>query len=430
MLAGTHKLPSISNAVPGLLRPLGFAERFFNLYAQVYPVHFCLCAEIEETVDAAALRLALDQVRERHPVLQACVTRDVELGTVFHKSGRPIELTIINAGKNADWRPTVERELQRPMGTERSALLRVTALRAPDVTTIVLTFHHAIADGLSAVWILHDLLSALAGEQLAIFKSFSPIEEKILGPSPHPARTNGRPARTGEPDRSVPVLPQTRPTAHLPVNLRTNIDTAEFTKEETVRLIERCRINNTTVHSMICAAAARCVPASGEDIVGITSPFSLRKLAGIQSGACGVFIGAASVEVQIKESASIWHDARQIGDSLNKARSPQAVVDFITRVSTEFSPAAGHEKLMAFLSDWPPTALVVSNLGVLPIAERYGPWAVKAVWGPAMLTNLPEDRQTIGVCTFGGQLRIVHQSYVPVRGLARAIRDAIIAACG
>jgi hypothetical protein len=115
---------------------------------------------------------------------------------------------------------------------------------------------------------------------------------------------------------------------------------------------------------------------------------------------------------------------------LNKARSPEAVIDFITRVSAEFSPAAGHEKAVAFLSAGPQTALVVSNLGVLPIMERYGPCAVSAVWGPAMLTNLPENRQTIGVCTSGGQLRIVHQSYVPVRGLAKAIWNAIIAACG
>jgi hypothetical protein len=431
MPAETHKPPSIWNGVPGLLRPLGCAELFFHLYAQVYPVHFCLCAEIEGTVDAAALRRALDQVRERHPILQARIAHDEELGTAFHKSGRPIELKIVYAGKDADWRPTVERELQRPMGNGSGALLRVTALRAPGVTTIVLTFHHAIADGLSAVGILHDLLSALAGEQLEAFKSFSPIEEKILGPSPRPARTSERPARAGEPHRAVPVLPQTWPCALLlPANLRTNIDTAEFTKEETARLVERCRATNTTVHSVICAAAARCVPAPGQDIVGITSPFSLRKLAGIESGACGVFIGAASAEVQIKEIASIWREARHVGDSLNKARSRQAVIDFITRMSAEFSPAAGREKVVAFLSDGPQTALVVSNLGVLPIAERYGPRAVRAVWGPAMLTNLPENRQTIGVCAFGGQLRIVHQSYVPVRGLATAIWNAIIAACG
>jgi hypothetical protein len=88
---------------------------------------------------------------------------------------------------------------------------------------------------LSAAWVLRDLLSALAGEQLEAFKFFSPFEEKLLGPSP-------RRARASEPDRAVPVSPQIRPTAPLlPANLRTHIDTAEFTREETARLIERCR---------------------------------------------------------------------------------------------------------------------------------------------------------------------------------------------
>jgi hypothetical protein len=241
------------NDVPGRLRPLGCAERFFHLYAQVYPVHFCLCAEIEGTVDAATLRPALDQVRERHPILQARIAHDEELGTVFHKSGRPIELKMIYAGRDADWRPAVERELQRPMGNGSDALLRVTALRAPGVTTIVLTLHHAIADGLSAVWMLHDLLSALAGEQLEAFKSSPPIEEMILGPSPRPARTSERPARAGELDRAVPVLPQTRPTAPLlPANLRTNIDTAEFARPHRAMQGQR---HDGTQHNLRCSCA-------------------------------------------------------------------------------------------------------------------------------------------------------------------------------
>jgi hypothetical protein len=98
-------------------------------------------------------------------------------------------------------------------------------------------------------------------------------------------------------------------------------------------------------------------------------------------------------------------------------------------MSAEFPPAAHNEKLRAFFSAGAQSSLVVSNLGVLPIAERYGPYAVKAVWGPAMLTNLPEDRQTLGVSTFGGRLRLVHQSYAPIEGLLPAIRETLLAAC-
>jgi phage tail tape-measure protein len=54
---------------------------------------------------------------------------------------------------------------------------------------------------------------------------------------------------------------------------------------------------------------------------------------------------------------------------------------------------------------------------------------LKAIWGPAMLTNLPADRQTIGISTFTGRLRMVHQSYQPIPGLLDAIRGTLLDSC-
>jgi NRPS condensation-like uncharacterized protein len=425
MSAQPHKLRSIRNAVPAFIRPLGCGERFFHLYAQVYPVHFCLCAEIEGAVDSDALRWALNQVRERHPILKACIVDDGEFGAAFYESDRPIELETIAVGKDVDWRPTVERELKKPMGIGENALLRATALCGPETTIIVLTFYHAVADALSGIWVLQDVMCALAGEQLEAFQSFPPpIEEKIPGSSLSPAHA-------WEADRITPTLPEIRSAVPIvPDNLRTNIVTAELSREETARLLERCRTNDTTMHGVICAAASRHVPASDHDKVRMICPIDLRKLAGIENGICGVFIGASSVEVPIGGTTSIWDDARRIVHGMTQSRSPEAVIALMSRMSVEFSPTARSENLRAFLSAGPQSSLVVSNLGILPMVERYGPYHVKAVWGPAMLTNFPEDRQTIGVGTFGGQLRIVHQSYVPIRGLVPAIRKSLLTACG
>jgi hypothetical protein len=46
-----------------------------------------------------------------------------------------------------------------------------------------------------------------------------------------------------------------------------------------------------------------------------------------------------------------------------------------------------------------------------------------------MLTNPPADRQTLGVGTFAGSLRFVHQSYRPIAGFAAAIWETLLAAC-
>jgi hypothetical protein len=46
-----------------------------------------------------------------------------------------------------------------------------------------------------------------------------------------------------------------------------------------------------------------------------------------------------------------------------------------------------------------------------------------------MLTNLPANRQAIGVSTFAGWLRMVHQSYQPIPGLLEAIRGTLLTSC-
>jgi hypothetical protein len=103
----------------------------------------------------------------------------------------------------------------------------------------------------------------------------------------------------------MPILPEIRSAAPIvPDNLRTNIVTAEFSWEETTRLLERCRANDTTVHGVICAAASRHIPASGRDTVRMICPIDLRKIAGVENGICGVFIGASSVQLMISITAS------------------------------------------------------------------------------------------------------------------------------
>ncbi|MGY8661406.1 hypothetical protein Q3C01_03420 [Bradyrhizobium sp. UFLA05-109] len=110
-------------------------------------------------------------------------------------------------------------------------------------------------------------------------------------------------------------------------------------------------------------------------------------------------------------------------------RSPAAVAGMMQWIAAEIPPTAGKESVAALFASLLQSSAVISNLGVLPLAVEYGSLKLKAVWGPALLTNLPSDRQTIGVGTFAGRLRTVHQSYEPISGLLEAIRETLLAAC-
>ena len=394
------------------VRPLGCVERFFHLYALSFPEHYCLVAEIAGVVDVPKLRTALEQVRRKHPALRVSIGNDAGNGPMFETTDNPIELraSVVEAG--SDWRGAVESELNRSFEPSPGPLMRATALLNPDGAAVVLTFHHAVADALSSVYIIDDMMRALAGDQLAALPFCPPLETV-------PARSASRAAvACGDPPLAAAVE---RHAAHVTV--------LEWDQDHTDRLIHGCRANRTTVHAAICAAASRYLPVSAGGAFRLHSPMDVRRLAGVQAGHCGVFIGAAVVEIPAASRRSLWDDARNVLDTLRAARSCSAVRGMLEQVAAAFPPTANQDRAAAFFASQPQSAAVVSNLGVLPLAPERGPVRLKAVWGPVMLTHPPLDRQTIGVCTFAGRLRMVQQSYRPVFGLLDAIRDDLLGSC-
>jgi hypothetical protein len=101
----------------------------------------------------------------------------------------------------------------------------------------------------------------------------------------------------------------------------------------------------------------------------------------IETTGCGVFIGAAIVEIPTMGQKPLWDDARHILDSLRTARSPAAAVGMLQRIAAEMPPTAGKDSVVALFATLPQSSAVISNLGVLPLAVEYGSLRLKAVWG-------------------------------------------------
>jgi len=386
-------------------------------------VHFCLVAQIEGALDSAKLAEALEQVRRRHSALRVCIVDDAKAGPAFYRIDNPIEIHAVPAVTAADFRRVVERELSLPFSIFRGPLMRATVLWASDGKSIILTFHHAMMDALSGTRILHDVMRALAGDCLEVLPSLAPVEEMI-------ASFASNPVVVGEGDSRADISSKARAqAAQAPDSFMAKLAVMEWDQKDTARLLRSCKANGTTVHGAICAAASRHLPASDADAVRMHCPIDLGRMLKIETTGCGVFIGAGIVEIATTRRKSLWGDARDIVDRLRTARSPAAMAGMLQWIAAEIPPTAGKENVAALFASLPQSSAVISNLGVLPLAVEYGSLRLKAVWGPALLTNLPADRQTIGVSTFAGQLRMVHQSYEPISGLLEAIRGTPLTSC-
>src|SRR4029079_11801089 len=72
--------------------------------------------------------------------------------------------------------------------------------------------------------------------------------------------------------------------------------------------------------------------------------------------------------------------------------------------------------------------VMVTNLGSLSFDRQFGPVALEALFGPAVLTGF-EGQQTIGVATVGGALSLLHTGHTSADGLLEKTQSILAQAC-
>lgn len=139
------------------LRPLSAAENLFWRPDAVCPLNSVGTLEIEGRLDPARLRIAIGQVQQRHPLLQASVVLRWN-HPVFRRGAPPIPLAEITLPPE-ELRAFQRREAEQTFDSTRGPLLRLTLVDlGGDRSALVLTLHHAIFDGRSIIVFVQDLL--------------------------------------------------------------------------------------------------------------------------------------------------------------------------------------------------------------------------------------------------------------------------------
>ncbi len=156
------KLDSL-NSYALLSRPLDGLEKAFWLLDQNYPTHFSIAAEVVGAISAARWEAALAKLARKYPQSGAQIEVD-DLGEPILVVGerRAIPLIVMRGGLDR-WEQYLSYEQGRSFDIAKDVLIRVRILHEDAGAVVILTFHHAIADGASALYVLRDLLSLAVG---------------------------------------------------------------------------------------------------------------------------------------------------------------------------------------------------------------------------------------------------------------------------
>ena len=393
---------------PDLVRTLGATEQLFWLLDRNRAIHFALVAQIDRVFEPDAWRAALLALQKRHPLLSARIVADGEGVPAFYRDpDARIPLRVVEHAR-ASWEVEAAREMNMPFDWSTAPLVRATLLQGESGSTIILAAHHSVLDGMGGAYVMEDLLSALAGGSLMSQPFVQPLES-LLRAKMATATVSGAMAPAPEPKAF-----------RAAAGARAEVAALALSAQLTRAVVERSRIERTTVHGAVAAAVheagRRLSRAWRERPVRTVSPIDVRRTVGGMGQANGVYITQTVTVDDRPRGAPFWHAAREVKASLAPAQTLAAVVQETKALDAFMSSNPSVEDAAGFLSHMLAFDVLLSNLGREPVASTYDGFALKALWGPIVSSGFADD-QVVGVCTQGGVLRLTQASYTVMPGL-------------
>ncbi|WP_064692711.1 condensation domain-containing protein [Rhizobium aegyptiacum] len=235
-------------------RPLGAHERLLFHYSVDHPRHFCIAAYLKAERCGDDYLVAFNAVRERHPLLRAGICLSADGSPVFFACDDAADPILVSREQYWHWTDVVEHELEVDFDAA-GPLHRAAVLWHPTGAFVILTFHHAIADGMAGIAIVEDLMRSLAGEALEPLAVPQAVE--IHGVCQADLATSDCPA-------SVRMLPSEQDlidVAGQPLwrdfkNDRVSVSSGSLDGALAERLHQIARQESTTINSVICVALA------------------------------------------------------------------------------------------------------------------------------------------------------------------------------
>ncbi len=352
----------MSGMVPGqgVRRRLNEIE-YFN-WCLDQPYNIVVMVRLAGRLAPDALRVALDKVQQRHPLLRANTVLDDHGDPWLDSAGvGPIPLDVRRREGDDDAGQVMDQELSQPFpmdagGSSGACLARVVLLTpdGPDGTDsassadmdgpsdLVISVQHVVTDGMSMLFLVRDLLGFLRDPDAAVEVLDVPASAAAILP-PGAAR---RVARSPRPLRIALLLVRAyRRLRRIPDGAAPGdadgpvpVHSWRLTPEQTAALLARCRSEGVSVQTAVCTAF---LPSH----TLINSPVSLRaRLAHPVGESVGLFVGTALIRARFDARQGFWSNARAFHRRFRRSlRNPFLVFRLC-------SPAVPREQVREFIA--------------------------------------------------------------------------------
>ncbi len=403
-----------------MTRFLTASEHLMWLSYKNSPENVTLSATIKGSFPIGLLTEALAWLQLRHSRLRVkIVTNNQKQPQFLLENVPPIPLRVIERQGEEHWCQEMVEELLHPLSWSEEPLLRVLLLHSPDISNLIITFHHCIGDGLSGAYLIRDILQFI-GE---------PDSPRELLPDLHPV------------DEIIPNVTKkwadeglddsTKAEPILTVNYRNNnkLNTSEpfpirlfhwtLSSAETTKLVARCREEKTSVHGALCAAFLLAIAAEiktpNELILKCHTPVNIRNYLTINVGEnLGEYIGRIVTTHRLSQKTDFWDLAREVKYKLNQLVADGKIFDRVLKaralLSSNSKKGGGNSNTRTIGG----MDIAITNLGNLNIKQQFGELQLQELY--LMATGSKSLPLLIGVATLKDKMCLIgryQESLVP-----------------
>lgn len=373
-------------------REFGAFEHLYWLYNQFYPLDFATVAKLEGQFSVDQLRVALRQVQQRHPLLRVRISLDAMGYPKFVETDAEIPVRQVARTEDRQWQQEVADELSRSLDWQTVPLLRVVLLQSETESELIIVCHHTIADGLSATYLMRDIIQGIAGKRFerTDLSAAVSLESALPGSEPYPDR----------------IL---KPTDYLPPQSRCSrphIRTVALSPELTQQLIQCSRTEQTTVHGAISAAFLLALAPQFANPIRCLHPVNVRSQLSLpMPDGVGVYFCFCSTSHSLQADSKFWEIAQSIKSQLSQIDIAQQLIEERQLRQPIVASLTSTATYIADLQSQYPSHLTVTNLGRVDMVQQYGNIRIKALHAPVAMPDMDEGL-TVGVATLGDRLAL------------------------
>lgn len=377
------------------------------IVSQTYPINFLLTASVRGRFSLGELQTAVNKACQKHPTLNSLVAHQ-DNGQAFLVPNDSPHFPV-EEQTDSSWQAIANVELNRPFDLTVVPAIRFILLRHDNEhADIIVVCAHALADGFSAAYLIHDLLAVLGNDNLtltpkAALPPFSALIPDFKGKwlTIFLAKLKARLFKT-----LIKILP-TKSELLDKVFGDYHFLTWRLSSEQTTSLLSRCRAEQTTVHAALGVAFLRAFAERRQDgwRREIQSPVSIRsRLAQPLTDDYGMFINLMAFKVDCSLERDYWAVARDIRQGFLSRMNDSAlfrefveaeiILETLSAIITPDSIAQSMPRVAYDLS--------ITNLGRLTMPEPTDKLQLEALYGPCVGGN--PDEVVLGVNSVNGRL--------------------------